>query len=308
MMPINTGHGKVGSREVVLQDDHHACPDRRPDQGADAAEQGHEDHLARHLPLHVGQRCELEHDGLRAARKPRQGRRHDEGAELVAVDPVAQGHGAPFVLANGLEDVAEGRVDDAPDGEKAEQENGEREVVHGERLIQVDQPEKMPARHALDPVLAVGERHLKADEGEHLRERQGDHGEIDPLPANGQEPDHEAHDGRACSPEQNARERLPAPDLDRMGGEIGSPAEEGGVAEGEKSHVTDEQVERAGKQRKAQHAHQKDGIEEERGDDQARKGDGPHRQGGGAQPGLLCEVLGSDSHEITPPAQRDPPA
>ena len=50
----------------------------------------------------------------------------------------------------------------------------------------------MAARHGLDAVLALGELGLEAEEEEHLGQRQGDHGEIDALAANGDETHDEA--------------------------------------------------------------------------------------------------------------------
>ena len=48
---------------------------------------------------------------------------------------------------------------------------------------QVDEAEQLAARHGLDSVLAAGERRLQIEEEHHLRQRQRDHREIDPLAA-----------------------------------------------------------------------------------------------------------------------------
>ena len=76
---------------------------------------------------------------------------------------------------------------------------------------EIDQAEEDPPRDALDPVLAAGERRLQAEEVEHLGQGQGDHREVDPLPADGQ---------RARRPARAApRSTIPA----RMASSGGSP-------------------------------------------------------------------------------------
>ena len=52
--------GEVGGCEIVLKSDHEGCTDDWSNQRSDAAKQCHQDHLARHLPGHVGQRGELQ--------------------------------------------------------------------------------------------------------------------------------------------------------------------------------------------------------------------------------------------------------
>ena len=84
--PVTTVTGKAEVARVVLERDDEAGADDRADHGADAAEQRHQDDLARHLPADVGQGGELEDDGLEAAGEAGERRRHDEGGELVAGD------------------------------------------------------------------------------------------------------------------------------------------------------------------------------------------------------------------------------
>ena len=50
--------------------DDEAGADERADHGADAAEQRHQDHLARHCQVDVGQRGELEDDRLGSPASP----------------------------------------------------------------------------------------------------------------------------------------------------------------------------------------------------------------------------------------------
>ena len=56
-----------------------------------------------------------------------------------------------------------------------------------------------------------------------------------------------------------------APDLGGVAGDVAGRAEEGGVAEGEQADIADQEVERAGEEREAQHVHQEDGVDRERG-------------------------------------------
>src|SRR3546814_8874842 len=53
-----------------------------------------------------------------------------------------------------------------------------------------------------------------------------------------------------------------------MGGEIGRPSKEGGMAEGQKPRIAEQQVERACEEREAQDLHQEDRIDEERREQQ----------------------------------------
>jgi hypothetical protein len=104
------------------------APDDRAEEGADAAQQGHQDHLAGHRPVHVGQRGETHHQRLqRAGQAGQRGRQH-EGQQLVAVDVVAQRDGARLVLADHLEHLAERRVHDAQDAQEAGHEDRQHHV------------------------------------------------------------------------------------------------------------------------------------------------------------------------------------
>ncbi len=118
------------------------------------------------------------------------------------------------------------------------------------------------------PLVKLG---LQAEEIEHLRQRQRDHGEVDALPADSEETDDRAKKRGSCDTDENAEFRRQPPFLHRMGGEIGGAAEEGRVSEGQEAGVTEQQVEGAGKEREAQQLHQEYGIEEQRGEHQQRK-------------------------------------
>ena len=58
------------AREVVVQHDDDPGADHRAGERAEAAQQGHQDNLARDRPGYVGQRRELEYGGFHAAGKP----------------------------------------------------------------------------------------------------------------------------------------------------------------------------------------------------------------------------------------------
>jgi hypothetical protein len=103
-------HRHPGSEpcQVVRHADHDHGADERSEDRSDAADQGHQDDVARHRPMHVGQRGELKDDGLGRAGDAGQGRRDDEDDELVAVDRIAERYGSGLVFPDRLEDMAEG--------------------------------------------------------------------------------------------------------------------------------------------------------------------------------------------------------
>ena len=67
---------------------------------------------------------------------------------------------------------------------------------------------------------------------------------------------------------KNAEFGRKTPFLDRMGGEVGRAAEEGGVAEGQNAGIAEQKVKGAGEEREAQHLHQEYRIEIEGREDQ----------------------------------------
>ena len=147
--------------------------------------------------MHVGERRDLEGEREQPAGHAGQCRRDDESQELVPIDVVAQRDGARLVLADGFQDLAEWRMDRPLDEQEADDEHGQHEIIHRQAVVQVDDAEQIAARHALDAVLAMGERRLQAEEIQHLRQRQRDHGEIDALAADGDAADDEPED---CAP------------------------------------------------------------------------------------------------------------
>src|SRR6202008_2523180 len=104
--------------KVVRHADQDQGADKGADDGSDTADQGHQNDVAGHRPMHIGQRGELKDNGLGRAGKAGQGSRQDEDDELVAIDRIAERYGARLVLPDRLEDMTERRMDEAIDEEK----------------------------------------------------------------------------------------------------------------------------------------------------------------------------------------------
>src|SRR5258706_1644196 len=80
----------------------------------------------------------------------------------------------------------------AVDKEKSADEHRENQRIHRPHIVQIEHAEELPARHRLDAILAPRERRLQIEEVHHLRERERDHREVDPLPPSREEPGNEA--------------------------------------------------------------------------------------------------------------------
>jgi hypothetical protein len=81
---------------------------------------------------------------------------------------------------------------DAHDEQEHRHEHRQHHEVQREVALERDEAEQLAARHALQAVLAAGERCLQADEVHHLRHRQRDHGEVDALAPDGDGTHHQA--------------------------------------------------------------------------------------------------------------------
>ena len=114
-------------------------------------------------------------------------------------------------------------------------------------------------RHRLDAVLAVGERRLDAEEIDHLREGDGDHGEIDADRADGERTDDETERGRRGDAERDRRDRFEAPDFRGVGADVVRQPQEHRVPEREEVDVADQQVEGAGEEGEAERFMMKNG-------------------------------------------------
>ena len=186
-------------------------------------------------------------------------------------DGIAERDRPLLVLADRFQDHAEGRIDEAPGDQNADQKHGENEIIHVEGVIEIEDAEEVAARHRLDAVLALRELRLQAEEIEHVGQRQRDHGEIDALTADSHEAHDQAEQRCAGNADQDAELGRNAPFLHCVCGEIGSAAEERGMAEREQAGIAEQQIE--GKQREAEHLHHEDRVDEERRPDQADKAD-----------------------------------
>ena len=170
--------------------------------------------------MHVGERGELEDDRLGPAGERRQRRREHESEDLVLIGLVAERDRAWLVLADRLEHLAEGRVDDPVDEGEPDEEHRRDEVVHQVLVLEV------AARHALDAVLAAGELRAQAVEVEHLRQRERDHREIDALAPDGDDADHQPQRGAHRHREEDRELGWPSPDQRRVRARVAGSAEE----------------------------------------------------------------------------------
>src|SRR5216684_7190094 len=107
----------------------------------------------------------------------------------------------------------------------------------------------------------------------HLRQRQGDHREVDALAANGNRAYHRPDRRGERGTEKDRQFRRQSPHLRGMGRRVSRRAEEQGVAERKQTYVADEQIEGASEQRKTERLHQNDRVDDEgRGDEDREHG------------------------------------
>ena len=213
----------------------------------------------------IGQGGKLEYQRFGRTSQSGETCRQDEGQQLVLRYVVAQRYCARLVFANGLEDLAEGRMNGALDQPEGGDENRQHDVVEVHVIGQVE-TEQVAAWHALQAVLAAGEGRLKVEEEHHLRQRQRHHCKVDALAAYGQAADHPAQCRSSAGAGQQAQQCRQLPDLQRVARDVARGAEEYGVPEGQQPGIAEQQVERAGEKREAQHLHHQHRIDEERGD------------------------------------------
>ena len=150
--------------------------------------------------MSVVERRKLEHHGFHRSGQAGQACGDHECEELVAIHVVAKGHRPGLVLLDRLEHLPEGRADNALHRQIASQEDRQHEIVHGVVVTQVNKAEQVAAGYAVHTVLTTGKRGLYEEEVDQLRQRQGDHREIDSLAANGHNPEAEPqHRCRRCA-------------------------------------------------------------------------------------------------------------
>jgi hypothetical protein len=97
---------------------------------------------------------------------------------------------------------------------------------------------------------------------------------VDSLTANRQQARDQPQQGRRRRAERDRGLRRQAPHLGGVGADVAAHAEKHRVAERQQSAEPDQQVERAGEQRHAQHVHQEDRIDEGRRHGKERHHDG----------------------------------
>ena len=150
---------------------------------AHAAENDHHHQHAGLVPLQhrgAGETVQInqQHTG-----QPRQRPRDGEGHEFVAVHRETDGDHAGFVLADGLQRVAEAGVEQALHAPEHQHKQHQHHEVEDAVVRQVHSRQQRGARCQRQAVVtAIGfDRH--SDVVQHLCERQGDHDEVDTLGA-----------------------------------------------------------------------------------------------------------------------------
>src|SRR6185437_1721956 len=94
------------------------------------------------------------------------------------------------------------------------------------------------------------------------------------LPADGERAGNDAADRGSHYAGQDCEFGRESPDFRRVGREVAGPAEIERVAKRQKPHISDQQIEGAGKQRKAHRLHQEQRVDHERRHDQRNDHDG----------------------------------
>ena len=132
------------------------------------------------------------------------------------------------------------------DEEKGADEDRQHDVVEHPDIVQVEHGKKLSPRHRLNAVFAVSERRLQTEEVHHLREREGDHGEVDALATDRQQTRDQPQQRRRRGPERDRGLGWQAPDFRGVRAHIARHAEEHRVAEGQQPAEPDQEIERAG--------------------------------------------------------------
>src|SRR5512143_1698057 len=159
----------------ILDEEDDPGTHQRAEEGGDPAEDAHQDHLARLGPVQ-----HVRADGAVEAREQptRQSRERPgdhHGGELVPADADPEEPGPLGVLPDRLKDRAEGGFDDPAQESDGGDDDRQREVVVVKRVVE-------PHRQGdpLDPVVPPGEAVPLEDHApDQLRERQGEHREVD---------------------------------------------------------------------------------------------------------------------------------
>lgn len=189
-------HQRMGGEQFLQQREGHGA-DHRAAQVAEAAEDDHQQHLARVVP---GQELGVHHAVARGdekARQPGQRARDHEGRELVAVDRKARRAHALLVDADAGQRGAEARAADQRQEAVGERQRGQHEVELHAAVLHVERADGRPHVH-VDAVAAAAERGVVEHEEGHLREGQRDHDEVDAARAQAERARHQRIAGGAA--------------------------------------------------------------------------------------------------------------
>jgi hypothetical protein len=257
--------------------EHHRA-DRRPEEGAHAAEDRHQRHLDREPGVQHRARVDVELL-LRVEAAAQRGERGRDGQrqQLVAREAHAQAARRVGLVLDGAEVVAEAAAFDAPGDEQAEHQQRECQVVVG-RLAGEDQGRPALPVHGDGQAdggageLPVGEERL-----DDLGHRDGRHREVVALQAEAGPADQQAQARRDPRADAGAEPRVDAEVQQQRGRGVGAQAEERGVAERHLAGVAAEDV--PGDAQLRGHQHQDHEVHVRRAVDGERQ----HGQGDGAQ-------------------------
>src|SRR5271169_5993243 len=116
---LNDGDPGAELGQVMLHRRQKKGSDHRAEHGAEPADEGHQHDPARHRPLDVGQRGELEDERLQRPGEAGQPRGENKDDELVMISVIAERDRARLVFADRLDHLAERRVDRSDDDGEA---------------------------------------------------------------------------------------------------------------------------------------------------------------------------------------------
>src|SRR4051812_26893882 len=153
---LNHRHPLAETGQILLHGDDHEGADHRTEYRAETADQRHQHDFARHRPVHVGERGVLCHEHFQRTGEAGDGAGEDIGQELVLVGLVTERNRPRLVLADRLQDLAEWRVDGAVDQQEAAEESDQDDVIEHRGVGEVENPEQLPLRNALDAVFTMG--------------------------------------------------------------------------------------------------------------------------------------------------------
>ena len=153
--------------EEIAHPDEDAGADERAEQRARPAEQRHDQDGARHLPVDVLDRHELQHDGEQRAGQPREEARDREGHEPDAAGVVAARRRARLVGLHRAHRAPEGRAQQMADRQHRDDDDGGDHVVPRDRALRQPPAEglaQVENRQVAEAVGAAGDRRPHEDD------------------------------------------------------------------------------------------------------------------------------------------------